>query len=346
HKHGHENPNSIAYDKEQAWVTEFSSVFAVEDTIYHVITAGGQITGSIGDEKTVSAVATGILVYNSDVVIGKPVSSGDRLFTIVGGGIADHNLEAHYLKAKSELERATSNYERKQSLYDSEAVSKAALEEAKLEFELARTEYNSIAEGYSKGGKSIKAGTSGFVKRLFKSEGDFVEVGQQLAIISENKKLMLEAHVGQSEQPRLSEIVSANFTLKGKVTSIKNFNGRFVSYGRNVTKEDPKIPVYFELDNLGTLMVGSFTEVFIQTGPGSLEIVVPVLALLEDYGHYSVVVQTSGETYELRDVTIGVSDGVSVQILTGIEAGERVIIDGAHQVKMANMSGKIPAHVH
>ncbi|MFT7612794.1 MAG: cobalt-zinc-cadmium efflux system membrane fusion protein [Parvicellaceae bacterium] len=346
HENGHENPNAIEYDKTQAWVTEFSSVFAVRDTIYNVIKAGGHIMGSVGDEKTVSATAAGIIVYSSDLVIGKPIKKGSRLFTIVGGGIADHNLEAHFLKAKSELEKATSNYERKQSLYDAEAVSKADLEEAKLEFELARTDYNSVSAGYSKGGKSIKANSSGYVKVLFKTEGDYVAVGEQLAIVSKNEKLMLEAHVGQAEQENLPAIVSANFKLNNKMFSIKDFHGKLISYGRSVSKEDPKIPVYFELANQGNLMVGSFTEVFIQTGPVKIAVVIPMDALLEDYGHYSVVVQTSGETYEIRAVELGVSDGVRVEVVSGVKDGERVIVDGAYQVKMAEMSGKIPAHIH
>jgi len=308
--------------------------------------AGGEIIGTVGDERTISATASGILMYSADVLVGKSVTSGSTIFKIVSGGIADHNLEAHFLKSKSELEKATSHYERKQLLYESNAISKTDLEEAKLEFELARTEYNSIANGYSSGGKVVQAGSNGFVKQLFKAEGDFVEAGDQLAIIAQNKKLMLKAHVSQTDQAHLPMIVSANFGLNGEVHSITEFNGKLISYGRNVSQNEPKIPVHFELDNLKDLMVGSFVEVYIQTGVGQPTVVIPVDALLEDYGHYSVVVQVTGENFELRDVELGLSDGINVQVLRGVKAGERVVLDGSYQVKMAKMSGKIPAHIH
>ena len=342
----HTDPNSVKFEKEQAWATEFSSVFSRVDTIYNVIKSGGEITGSLGDEKTVSATASGILVYTSDMVVGSSVSSGTPLFSIIAGGIADHNLQAHFMMAKSALEKATSNYERKRSLYNSEAISKADLEEAKLEYELAQTEFNSVSDGYDSGGKVVKTEVTGFVKSLFKKEGDFVGVGDPLAVVAENKSLLLKAYVGQNSQANLRQIVSANFDLNGEVHSILEYNGRLVSYGKNVSLLEPRIPVYFELENMNELIVGSFVEVYIQTGPGKPEVVVPVSALLEDYGRYSVVVQTEGEKFQLRTVELGTSDGIYVQVVRGVEAGERIVLDGAYQVKMAKMSGKIPAHVH
>jgi multidrug efflux pump subunit AcrA (membrane-fusion protein) len=184
------------------------------------------------------------------------------------------------------------------------------------------------------------------VKSLFKKEGEFVEVGDPLTVVAENKNLLLKAHVSQNEQANLTKIVSANFDLNGEVRSIREYNGKLVSYGKNVSIQEPRIPVYFELENLDDLIVGSFVEVYIQTGPGKAEVVVPISALLEDYGRFSIVVQTSGETFQLRAVEIGISDGIYVQVIRGVDAGERIVLDGAYQVKMAKMSGKIPAHVH
>jgi RND family efflux transporter MFP subunit len=346
HAEEHTGPNSVEFEKDQAWATEFGSVFAGIDTIYNVIRSGGEITGSLGDEKTVSATASGILVYKSDMVVGSSVSAGTALFTIIAGGIADHNLQAHFLKARSALEKATSKYERKLSLYNSEAISKADMEEAKLEYELAHTDFSSVSDGYDSGGKVVKTEATGFVKSLFKKEGDFVEVGDPLAVVAENKSLLLKAYVGQNEQANLRQIVSANFDLNGEIHSIREYNGRLVSYGKNVSLQEPRIPVYFELENMKELVVGSFVEVYIQTGPGKPEVVVPVSALLEDYGRYSVVVQTEGEKFQLRTVELGTSDGIYVQVVRGVEAGERIVLEGAYQVKMAKMSGKIPAHVH
>ncbi len=56
--------------------------------------------------------------------------------------------------------------------------------------------------------------------------------------------------------------------------------------------------------------------------------------------------QTSGEGYQKRELKIGVNDGMNVQILEGIKESERVVIKGGCQIKLATMSGKMPAHGH
>ena len=85
---------------------------------------------------------------------------------------------------------------------------------------------------------------------------------------------------------------------------------------------------------------------WIKTTPNESALKIPVSALMEEYGTFSVYVQTGGETFEKRDVVLGVSDGIYVQILSGVDEGERVVTTGAYQVKMASMSGQVPEHGH
>ncbi|WKZ19450.1 MAG: hypothetical protein QY310_02550 [Candidatus Jettenia sp. CY-1] len=56
--------------------------------------------------------------------------------------------------------------------------------------------------------------------------------------------------------------------------------------------------------------------------------------------------QTSGEGFQKRELKIRVSDGMNVQVLAGIKEGERVVTKGAYQIKLATISGKMPAHGH
>ena len=67
---------------------------------------------------------------------------------------------------------------------------------------------------------------------------------------------------------------------------------------------------------------------------------------MEEQGNYYVYVQTSGEGFQKRELKIGVNDGISVQILSGIKENERVVTKGAYQIKLVSMSGKMPEHGH
>lgn len=342
-----EDPNEISFLKEQAWKIDFANAAVKRDTIREVIHTGGEFIATSGNEKTVSATAEGLLIYKKrNATIGSAVSKGELLFAVAGGGIMDRDLEVRFLQAKSRFETAKGNFERKQELMTAQAIGKPVFEEAKLEYELAQTEYNVLASNYSRGGKSIRASKSGFLKHLYQPEGAFVAAGEPLAVITENKTVTLRADVEPENYHQLNEVQSANFVSNGTTYRLEDFSGKLLSYGKSISHEQPKVPVYFELTNTADLLPGSFVEVFLKLRPVNDGLLVPASALLESYGNYSVVVQNKGESFALRDVKIGISNGSEVEILSGLKEGERVVSTGAFQVKMASMSGEVPAHGH
>lgn len=347
HPHPADDPNHIGFPKEQAWKIDFANAAVRKDSFFQIIRTGGELMATRGNEKTVAATASGILVYKkSNSNIGSAVRRGESLFAVAGGGIIDRDLESRFLKAKSTYEQAQVRLDRKTKLYENKAISKPDFEEASLAFQLAKTEYQTVAASYSKGGKTVSAPQAGFIKQLFKSEGDFVEAGEALAVIAENKTVTLRADVPASYYGQLSNIHSANFTAHGKTYALQDLNGKLLSYGRSVSSDQPKVPVYFELDNAVDLLPGSFVEAFLQMRPQANALLIPSSALLEEYGSYSVLVQNGGEDFELRPIKIGSEDGTLVEVVSGLEADERVVTQGAYQIKMAALSGTVPAHGH
>ncbi len=73
---------------------------------------------------------------------------------------------------------------------------------------------------------------------------------------------------------------------------------------------------------------------------------VPDSALVEEGGRFIVFVQLGGETFDKRDVTLGLRDGNWVQVLAGLKEGERIVTKGAYAIRLASVSGVIPAHGH
>ncbi|MDX2359395.1 MAG: efflux RND transporter periplasmic adaptor subunit [Crocinitomicaceae bacterium] len=339
--------NEISFLKEQAWKMEFANAPVVQGTMYDVIKTGGRILPSQGDEKTITATASGIVLYTSNgLIIGSEVSNGQTMFQISGGDLTDNNIETKFLQAKSHYNREKANFERKSELYDAKAIAKSEYEDALLSYQLAESDYLNLAANFGNSGVSVRSSSTGFIKTLFKNEGEYVEAGEPLAVITQNKRLTIQADISQEDYNKLNNSITANFLFNGQTYSLEDFNGRLLSYGKSVSSESPKIPVFFELDNKGDLLSGSFIEVWIKTNPTHSAILIPVSALLEEYGVYSVFVQTSGESFEKREVVLGSSDGIYVQVISGVSEGERVVTTGAYQIKMASLSGQIPAHGH
>lgn len=346
---GEEGGSAITFLKEQAWKIDFATEEVKRDTIHEVIRTGGEIISAPGDEQTVVAQTAGVVVFNTaHAFTGERVAAGDQLFTITGGNVTGGNIETRFSAARAAYEQARSNYERKKELFEIAAVSKTVFEEAELAYELARTEYENLSAGYGRGGRSIPAGMTGFVKSILVKEGQYVAAGDPMATISRNQTLTLRADVSPQYYQQLQAIRSANFltSASGKVYSIEEFGGRLLSYGRSASSEQLLIPVYFEIRNQGELMPGAFAEVYLKTAPVTGALVIPRSALMENYGNYSVYVQTGGESFEKRDIETGISDGRSVQVLSGLSEGERIVTRGAYQVKMASMSSQLPAHGH
>ena len=62
---------------------------------------------------------------------------------------------------------------------------------------------------------------------------------------------------------------------------------------------------------------------------------VPVDALLEEQGTHYLYVQVTGESFTKRTVKPGENDGQRIEILVGLNPGERVVTEGAILLKAA-----------
>jgi membrane fusion protein, heavy metal efflux system len=103
----------------------------------------------------------------------------------------------------------------------------------------------------------------------------------------------------------------------------------------------------YELPNPdGRLRIGMALTVYVETAHVEEALVVPVAALVDEDGRAIAFVQVSGETFEKRDLTLGIRDGAFVQILAGLAEGERVVTKGAYAIRLASVSTTIPAHGH
>jgi multidrug efflux pump subunit AcrA (membrane-fusion protein) len=95
------------------------------------------------------------------------------------------------------------------------------------------------------------------------------------------------------------------------------------------------------------MAIGQGVTLRLITSAQSPEVAVPVDAVVDDGGQSIVFVQTGGETFERRPVRIGgAREGGFVQIVEGLEAGERIVTRGANLVRLAALSPQTPGHGH
>ncbi|EIY51750.1 hypothetical protein HMPREF1214_01503 [Bacteroides sp. HPS0048] len=314
-------------------------------TFEQVIKTSGQVLAAQGDESVAVATVAGVVSFHGKVTEGMSVGKGSTLLTISSSNIADGDPVQ---RARIAYEISKKEYERMKALVKNKIVSDKDFAQAEQNYENARISYEALAKGNTKGGQAISSPIGGYVKNILVKEGDYVSIGQPLVSVTQNRRLFLRAEVSEKYYPYLRTIGSANFKTPydNKVYALKELSGRLLSFGKSAGDNSFYVPVTFEFDNKGDIIPGSFVEVYLLSTPMENVISLPRTALTEEQGLFFVYLQLDEEGYKKQEVTLGADNGQSVQILTGVKAGDPVVVNGAYQVKLASASNAIPAHSH
>ena len=314
-------------------------------TFHRVIQTSGQVLAAQGDERTAVATVAGVVSFPGRVTEGMKVGEGTPLAVLSSRNLAEGDPVQ---KARVAYEVARKEYERMEALVADQIVSQKDFARAREAYENARISYEAVARNQTQDGQVVTAPMGGYVKSLLVKEGDYVTVGQPLVSLARDRKLFLRADVSERYYAELPSIVSAHFRTPydSRVYDLGELDGRLLSYGKAPDDDGYYLPVTFEFDNRGTVTPGSFVEVYLLSRPQEGVIALPETALTEEQGSYFVYRQVDAECYEKQLVTVGADDGRRVQILSGVRAGDRIVTQGAYQVKLASASNAIPAHTH
>lgn len=343
----HEYEDEIIFTEEKAQAAGIVISEIQPKTFRNVIKTSGQVLAAQGDDMTIAATSSGIVSFGkASLTEGSAVNKGTILLSISAQNIQDGDPAE---KAEITYRTAQKEYERAAILYRDKIISEKEYNQALSSYETARVAWKATAGHQGDNGIAIASPMNGFIKSKLVNDGDYVEIGQPLLNISQNRRLMLKAEVSERYYQFLPTLTSAHFKTpyNDKVYTLESLNGKLKSYGRSSGNGSFYLPVIFEFDNKGDIIPGSYVEVFLLSGNMNNVITVPVTALTEEQGSYFVYLQLDKEGYKKQEVTLGVNDGEEVQILSGIKPGDRVVTKGAYQVKLAANSSIIPeGHSH
>jgi RND family efflux transporter MFP subunit len=295
----------------------------------------------------VAARASGIVLFSSgDLLEGKSIGAGQSLFTISGSSFADNNSSVRFTEAQNNYEKAKADYERMKSLSQDKIVPEKDLLAAKNLFDNTKAIFDNLNANFSAKGQHITSPMSGFVRSVYVKNGQYVEAGQPLLAVSKNRTLIISAEVQQKYAGILGNITNANLrTFHGNKTySLKELNGKLLSFGHSLSENNYLIPVNLEIDNKSDFIPGSFIELYLKTITNSQALTIPNDALMEDQGTFYVYVQIYPELFERREVKPGATDGIRTEVITGIATGDRIITKGAALVKLAQATSSLDAH--
>lgn len=344
HDHDHDD-DEIIITHEQAKTIGLETAKVQLGAFNQVIKTSGQVVAAQGDERTVVATVSGVVSFNkASAEEGKAVRQGESLFSISAKHLADGDP---VLRAKISFETAQREFERAEALIVDRLISQQEYNDKKLAFENARIAYQAISGGGGKGA-NVSSPITGFVKSRLVTEGQYVNVGEPLMVVTQNNKLQLRADVSQRHYKDLPTIQSANFSTPydNAMYSLADMGGQLISYGRTTSNTEFYLPINFQFNNVGGVVPGSFVEVYLLGTVRDNVMTIPVSSLTDEQGLYFVYCKLDAEGYLKKEVHIGTTDGVNVEILSGLEVGDEVVTKGAYHVKLASLGGESIPHSH
>lgn len=349
HEHGKEvsgHAGDIHFSHEQAHAVGLQTETVKPQAFSAVIHTSGQIQTQQGDERTIVATADGVVYFrNPSIAEGEAVRNGEVLVTISSKALQDGDPT---MKSKAAYDAAEKEFRRAEKLVGDKIISEKTFEEVRMNYETAKAAYIGLAGRMTPKGVNVSAPISGYIKNRIVNNGEYVAVGQPIAVVAQNRRLQLRADVAESHFGQLRDIRSANFKMSygDTVYSLEQMNGKLLSYGKSAIDGSPYIPVTFEFDNVGDVVPGAFANVWLVAGVKNDVITVPVSALTEEQGVFFVYVQESDEVFRKQEVALGQSNGMRTEILKGLKSGDTVVTKGAYMVRLASVSKAIPGHTH
>lgn len=275
-------------------------------------------------------------------------------------------VEAGEIRAKVSLEQGEKSLTRVKKLVLEGARSSRELEVAEFAVRAAQAEQEAAvavkkvyADTISRIGKSggrdfrggfpaleVKSAISGQVAEVSAVVGQHVEAGGNLFRVLDTSRMRVEAQLPELD---LGRVVPGLPAVAWSVhTPGLTFDlGKAVRISSEVNPETRSIGVEFEVDNAsGELRAGLALTVLIETKRSENALAIPESAIVDEDGKPIAFVLMEGETCERRDIVLGIRDAGWVQVVSGLEEGERVVTIGAQAVRLSSVSSTIPAHGH
>lgn len=353
---------ATAFLKEQQWTLDFATMQVDERARREVIVVPATIEPRTGGSVDVRAMAAGRIASGGDRALGSRVSRGEALAELVvrNERVGESPiLRLELANAHAELRLAEQALARVEKLATAGAVPTRRLDEARVardtaaahakiaEEQLRHLELSRSGEGTGEAGERVvvRAPIAGVIAESVATVGATVEAGQILYRIVTLDRVHVVGAVPEQHLSQVQDAAEAEVVVPGLDPLQLN---RRISVGRVVDREARSVPIIFALDNPPAAVAIGQTVSLRLIGAGAAEgVTIPASAVVDDAGQPIVFVQAGGESFERRPVRLGgPREGGYVHIVSGLDAGERIVSRGAHLVRLAALSPQTPGHGH
>lgn len=290
--------------------------------------------------KTSATLSTKIAGRITEVLVqeGQPVKAGDALIKLEAVELANSVRQAADAVKKAEInyDLAKNDYDRYKTLYDKGAISAQQLETTKAKFKIAEADLSSAIANRSNadqqyGYSVITSPVDGVVANKTATIGQVVSPGIALMTVQDIDQIYAVINV---EQKNLS-LVKLGQTAQVTVDTYpgKTFTGIVEVINPEAGSLNRMFRTKIRIDNTsGNLKPGMFANVQLLTGNSVKVLTVPQSAVVQKQGLYYVFTIQNGKAAR-KQIEIGEVTGNTIEVKSGLESGEQVIITSVNRIK-------------
>jgi RND family efflux transporter MFP subunit len=371
---------TVKFLMEQQWAIRMKLAKAEPTTVARQVTATGRVVPAAGRRALAAPPVGGVIVDGPLPRLGQQIRRGETIAVlqqvptaaevaqIAAGHIEETRLEVDRRRAEEaikeadvRLAHARREFERAERLFERKVYARRQLDAAETDYRAAEAAQAAAVAHRDALRDSRTAATprervvtthtvlapiSGTVVRVSKAIGEQVAPGDAIVEIVNLDTVWIDVPVFESDLARIARPIRAVFTTSAAPG--KEFSGTLVDLGAVIDREARAATLVFEVPNAGRpLRIGLQANARIDAGERADVVMVFREALLEAEGKRFVYVLRTGEEFERREVTVGDEYGARVAVLRGLEPGERVVTQGAWQIRQQELRpAGGGAHVH
>jgi len=328
--------SAIEYDTTSAFTSSIQKTSVVTGTVIP--------EDEVEIKPQLNGIIQQILVEEGDIV-----ENGDLIAVIkvVPDERSVYNAQSQVNAARLNVDNAEKQISRAQELYSKQIISQQEFEDLELSFNTAKENLKAAendleiirkgsVSGSSTANTNIRATVSGTILEIPVKLGDQViaannfNAGTSVAIIADLNKMIFEGKVDEAEVGGLQ--IGQDIKVSMAAIPNKEFEAKLKFVAPKGTEEGGAVQFKIEADL--TLDEDSFVRAgYSANGSLVVDNREDILVIYESLLQFDrrtqqpfVEVETSDQNFERKDIQIGLSDGIIVEILSGIEITDKIKI--------------------
>jgi membrane fusion protein (multidrug efflux system) len=254
---------------------------------------------------------------------GANVRKGELLFTL-----NNDELSAQYDKLKFSKKLREDNEFRQRSLLKKEAISQSEYEIALTELNTSNADIKLVEAQLAK--TSVRAPFDGVIGLRYTSEGAFVNSNSKIAYLANINPVKIEFSIPAKYSTGIKVGDEIDFYADG---INKSFKGKVYAIDPQIDQSTRTMKLRAISENKeGTLLPGQFTKVELVLNSANDALMLPTESVIPELSGHKIFLYRNGYAKE-KSVEIGLRTPSEIEITSGLNAGDTVIVSGILLIK-------------